>query len=70
MSISAGQLIDAAGLKGMRVGGAMVSLKHGNFIINTGNATARDVKELISIIKSKVKSAHGVELEEEIRYIG
>ena len=70
LSISAGQLIDAAGLKGMRVGGAMVSLKHGNFIINTGNATARDVKELISIIKSKVKSAHGVELEEEIRYIG
>src|SRR3989344_2602935 len=68
-SISAGQLIDAAGLKGMRVGGAMVSLKHGNFIINTGNATAGDVKQLIAYIKEKVKSAHGVELEEEIRYL-
>ncbi|MEK9175317.1 MAG: UDP-N-acetylmuramate dehydrogenase [Patescibacteria group bacterium] len=64
-----GLLIDQAGLKGTSVGGAMVSKKHGNYIINTGNATARDVKELVSIIKSKVKSFHGVNLEEEIRYL-
>ena len=68
--ISAGQLIDTAGLKGMRVGGAIVSEKHANFIVNTDNATARDVRQLIALIKEKVKKIHGVELEEEIRYIG
>lgn len=67
--LAAGFLIDTAGLKGLTVGGAMVSKKHANFIINTGSATAHDIKELISIIKSKVKSFHGVELEEEVRYL-
>ncbi|OGF74591.1 UDP-N-acetylenolpyruvoylglucosamine reductase [Candidatus Giovannonibacteria bacterium RIFCSPHIGHO2_02_FULL_46_20] len=67
--ISAGQLIDAAGLKGTKVGGAMVSFKHGNFIINTGNATAEDVKQLIVLIKEKIKAVHGAELEEEIRIL-
>ena len=46
-----------------------MSNKHANFIINTGGATAQDIKQLISIIKSKVKDFHGVELEEEIRYL-
>lgn len=68
--IPAGKLIDDAGLKGTKIGGAMVSLKHGNFIINTGGATAKDVKQLVALIKDKVKSMHGIELEEEIRYIG
>lgn len=68
--VSAGKLIDEAGLKGTKIGGAMVSLKHGNFIVNSGNATAKDVKQLVALIKEKVKSAHSIELEEEIRYIG
>lgn len=68
--IPAGQLIDEAGLKGTKVGGATVSLKHGNFIVNTGNATASDVRQLIAFIKEKVKSVYDIELEEEIRYIG
>ena len=65
----AGYLIDTAGLKGARVGAAMVSNRHANYIINTGGATARDVRALIGTIKEKVKQIHGVELEEEIRYI-
>lgn len=67
--LAAGFLIDTAGLKGLAVGGAMISNKHANFIINTGNATAKDIKKLISIIKSKVKLFHGVDLEEEVRYL-
>lgn len=68
-SVSAGQLVDTAGLKGASVGAAMVSPKHANYIINTGGATATDVRALISHIKAKVHQTHGVELEEEIRYI-
>jgi len=67
--LSAGFLIDTAGLKGKKIGGAMVSVKHGNFIINTGGATAKDVKELIECIKTEVQKKHGVILEEEIRLI-
>jgi len=51
---SAGRLIDAAGLKGLRVGEAMVSLEHGNFIVNLGNATARDVCELLRRINERL----------------
>ena len=67
--ISAGYLIDTAGMKGVSVGGAMVSPKHANFIINTGGATAHDVKQLISMIKEKIRSYHGIELHEEMRYL-
>jgi UDP-N-acetylmuramate dehydrogenase len=66
----AGELIDRAGLKGMSVGGAYVSYKHANFIINRGDATSRDVLTLMDIIKGKVKDAFGVELEPEIHIIG
>lgn len=67
---SAGKLIDDAGIKGVRVGGARISEKHGNFIINEGNATAKDVLALIDLAKNKVKTICGVELETEIKIIG
>ena len=66
----AGQLIEEAGLKGMCVGGAEVSTLHANFITNTGGATARDVIELINIIRTQVYQHAGVMLELEIRLIG
>ena len=67
--MAAGFLIDAAGLRGKQFGKAMVSKKHANFIINTGGATARDVRALIGLVKAEVQKKHGVLLEEEIRII-
>jgi UDP-N-acetylenolpyruvoylglucosamine reductase len=69
-SIPAGKLIDELGLKGTRVGGAVVSQEHGNFIVNDGNATAHDVLELISILKAKAKAERGIELHTEVEIIG
>jgi UDP-N-acetylmuramate dehydrogenase len=66
----AGRLIEQAGLKGMRIGGAMISEKHANFIVNTGNATARDILELIYLAQSKVKEQTGIELAPEIKIVG
>lgn len=66
----AARLIEEAGLKGTRVGGAEVSAQHANFIVNTGGATARDVEELMSLIRSRVKASAGVELVPEVRKIG
>jgi len=68
--IPAGKLIDELGLKGMRVGGAVVSTEHGNFIVNEGSATARDILELIVILKTRVKEARGIELQMEVEIIG
>lgn len=68
--IGAGRLIDQAGLKGLAVGGVKVSEKHANYLIKTGDATARDVVSLISIIQEKVKSENGYLLELEINLIG
>ena len=65
-----GALIEAAGLKGLCVGGAQVSEKHAGFIVNTGNATARDVYELIEEVRRSVFQKSGVMLEPEIRFIG
>jgi len=67
---SAGRLIEACGLKGLTLGGAKVSRKHANFIINTGSASARDVRALIAIVHGKVKEKFGVQLELEIQLIG
>ncbi len=67
---SAGRLIEGAGLKGKTVGGAQVSEKHANFIVNRGNATAADVLSLMEIIKQTVLDVHGVRLEPEIKIIG
>jgi UDP-N-acetylenolpyruvoylglucosamine reductase len=69
-TISAGKLIDELGLKGTRVGGAVVSAEHGNFIVNDGNATARDVLELIAILQQRAKDQRGIELQTEIEIIG
>jgi UDP-N-acetylmuramate dehydrogenase len=67
---SAGRLIQAAGLKGRRVGGAMVSDVHANFIVNAGGATAADVIDLVQLIRQTVKDANGIELRPEIRFLG
>ena len=69
-TIPAGKLIDGLGLKGTRVGGAVVSAEHGNFIVNEGNATARDVLELIAILQRRVKAGRGIELQTEVEIIG
>lgn len=65
----AGQLIENAGLKGMRIGGAMVSNEHANFIINDHSATAQDIRTLIQIIKNAVYAQYKITLQEEIRYL-
>lgn len=67
---AAGRLIEAAGLKGRTIGGAQVSEKHANFIVNTGKATAADVLKLMDVVKQTVLEAHGVRLEPELKIIG
>ncbi len=67
---SAGALVDRAGLKGAREGNARVSTTHANFIVNEGGATARDVRRLIERCKQAVRERFGVELREEIVYLG
>jgi UDP-N-acetylmuramate dehydrogenase len=67
---SAGRLIELAGLKGYRVGAAMVSDIHANFIVNSGRATASQILELISLCRSRVREQFGVELDTEIVIIG
>ena len=67
---SAGALVDRAGLKGAGAGGARVSPTHGNFIVNDGAATAADIKGLIVLCKTAVHERFGVELREEIVYLG
>lgn len=66
----AGALIEEAGLKGHTIGGAQVSEKHAGFLINTGNATAKDVCALIAYVQKTVKEKSGVDLEPEVRIIG
>ena len=67
---SAGRLIEACGLKGMAAGGAQISELHGNFIVNNGNATARDVLDLMGMIQDRVMEEHGVGLRPEVRFLG
>ncbi len=66
---SAGALIEGCGLKGMRVGGAVISTQHANFIINDRGATSTDVCALITVAKNAVYAQYGIRLEEEIRYL-
>lgn len=65
----AGALIEEAGLKGMRIGGAAVSEKHAGFIVNLGGASAKDVKELIALVQERVREKSGISLEPEIRIV-
>lgn len=67
---SAGYLIDKAGLKGKKIGDAMISIEHANFILNKGNAKAKDIIELIKLIESEVQKKFGVRLVLEVRPIG
>jgi UDP-N-acetylmuramate dehydrogenase len=64
------QLIDEAGLRGMSVGGALVSEVHTNFLVNKGGATASDFLALAELVKLKVEASSGVKLEEEVRIVG
>jgi UDP-N-acetylmuramate dehydrogenase len=66
----AARLIEATGLKGLRVGDASVSLKHANFIINHGAATAADLEQLVLQVQAQVRAAHGIALQPEVRILG
>jgi len=67
---AAWRLIDAAGLRGKRIGGAQVSEVHANFLVNRGGATAADFLALARFVKERVKANSGIELEEEVRIVG
>jgi len=67
---AAGRLIEASGLKGRRIGAAEVSVKHANFIVNLGGATADDVLALMAEMRDRVRERFGIELEAEIRVLG
>jgi len=67
---TSGELIDALGLKGKRVGDAAVSGRHANFIVNMGKARAGDVIRLMRVIRKAVKKAYGIELKPEIKIVG
>lgn len=66
----AGRLIEALGLKGLRLGGAEVSAIHANFIVNTGTATATDIDALIKAVQQRVSSSHGIDLHPEVKRLG
>ncbi len=66
----AGRLIEACGLKGYAIGGAVVSEKHANFIINSGDASAADIESLIQYVMARVEAEHGVRLVPEVHIVG
>lgn len=66
----AARLVEASGLKGHRIGGAQVSEKHANFIVNLGGAIAADIEQLIAQMRDTVKEKFGIELQQEVRVIG
>lgn len=68
--IPAGYLIEAVGLKGYRLGGAVIGSRHANFILNVGGATATEIRSLARFAQQKVREEYGVEIEEEVLYIG
>ena len=69
-AIPAGRLIDELGLKGTKIGGARISLEHGNFLVNDGGATAADVLALIELLKTKAREARAIELHTEVEIVG
>ena len=66
----AGRLIEAAGLKGKKIGRAQISERHGNFIVNLGGANGEDVRQLMELARAEVRTRFGVELEHEVRLLG
>ncbi|PON43693.1 UDP-N-acetylenolpyruvoylglucosamine reductase [Parasponia andersonii] len=69
LGVAAGEFIEKAGLKGFRVGGAMISKVHANFFVNSGGSTSQDMLDLIAVAKDKVYQKFGVQLKEEILYV-
>lgn len=69
IKLSAGELIEGCGLKGKTCGGAQISMRHANFIINKNNAKPQDILSLIRLIKKRVKDTYGIKLEEEVKII-
>lgn len=66
----AAHLVEACGLKGRTIGGAQISTKHANFIINSGGARAADIEQLIELVERSVKEKFGIALEREVRIVG
>ena len=66
----AARLIEACGLKGKVIGGAQISEKHANFIVNLGNASARDIQQLIDLMRDSVQEKFGVQLQQEVKVLG
>lgn len=66
----AGRLIEAAGLKGKRIGQAQISERHANFIVNLSGARADDVRRLMDLARAEVKQGFGIELISEVKYLG
>ena len=66
----AGRLVDLAGVKGTRIGGAMISERHGNFFVNLGEARAADVLALVELARTRVRATAGIDLDLEIRVVG
>ena len=66
----AGQLIEEIGLKGFCIGGAEISKKHANFIVNTNNATAKDINNLINHVKDAIQDTYGIKLHTEVKRLG
>lgn len=69
-SVPAGRLVEELGLKGLRVGGAVVSQEHGNFIVNDGSAKANDILQLIDAIRERARAERGIALETEVQIVG
>lgn len=69
-AIPAGRLVDELGLKNLKIGGARISQEHGNFLVNDGGATAKDVLELIGLVQVRARAERNVELETEVQVIG
>ena len=68
--LKAGRLIEEKGLKGTRIGGAEISTVHANFIVNTGDAEAKDIAQLIHLVQDRIEAEHGIRLHPEVKRLG
>ena len=68
--LKAGRLIEDQGLKGTRIGGAEISTVHANFIVNTGDAQAKDIAQLINLVQDRIEAKHGIRLHTEVKRLG